>query len=313
MNKGLIIKSTGSNYIVRTSNNKLITCKIRGKFRTHGLRTTNPLAVGDYVEFKKDDKSKIGLITNRCERKNYLIRKSINLSKEAHVLAANVDQAMLIVTLACPKTYPEFIDRFLVSAEAYQIPAIIIFNKIDSYNDDEKKQLTELKQIYKKIGYCCIESSAKNKIGIDEINKILKNKITILAGHSGVGKSTIINTIEPKLNLKTNKISEYHETGMHTTTFPEMHSLSNGGYIIDTPGIKGFGIIDIENKELMHFFPEIFALLPQCKYNNCLHLQEPECAVKKAVEQQKISKSRYKSYINILNSKDDEKHRTLNY
>ncbi len=313
MNKGVVIKSTGSNYIVLDADHNKYTCKIRGKFRTKGLRTTNPLAVGDYVEFTPSTADELGIITKRLDRKNYLIRKSINLSKEAHVLAANIDQAILIVTLTQPKTYPEFIDRFLVSAEAYGIPAIIIFNKIDLLTNEDEEQLKEFILIYEKIGYKCIQTSAKQNIGVSDVKAILQNKMSVISGHSGVGKSTLVNAIEPSLNLKTNAISDYHETGKHTTTFPEMHLLADNTYIIDTPGIKGFGMIDIKKEELMHFFPEIFALLPKCKYNNCLHLQEPQCAVKEAVQNNEISQSRYKSYINILNSNDDEKHRTLNY
>lgn len=313
MNRGIVIKSTGSNYTVQTEDNRLVICKIRGKFRTKGLRTTNPLAVGDKVKYIKEKKSELGLITQRFERKNYLIRKSINLSKESHVLAANIDQAIIVATINQPKTYPEFIDRFLVSTEAYRIPAIIVFNKIDLHKEVEKKELEMLNQIYEKIGYPCINISAKEKTNILEIKELLNKKISVIAGHSGAGKSTLINTIAPHLKLKTNEISSFHEVGKHTTTFPEMHFLGNETYIIDTPGIKGFGIIDIENEELMHFFPEIFALLPECKYNNCLHLKEPDCAVKKALKEKKISNSRYKSYLSILSTNNDEKHRTVNY
>lgn len=313
LDKGIVIKSTGSSYTVQTEDNRLIMCKIRGKFRTEGLRTTNPLAVGDKVGFVKEKNTELGLIIERFERKNYLIRKSINLSKESHVLAANIDQAIIVVTIKNPKTYPEFIDRFLVSAEAYRIPAVILFNKIDLYKKKEKTELEALKQIYEQIGYRCIEISAKEKTNIFQIKELLDKKISVIAGHSGVGKSTLINTIAPHLNLKTCEISVSHQAGKHTTTFPEMHFLGNKTYIIDTPGIKGFGIIDIENEELMHFFPEIFALLPECKYNNCLHLKEPYCAVKKAIEEKKISNSRYKSYLSILNTNSDEKHRTINY
>lgn len=313
LNKGIVIKSTGSSYTVQTEDNRLVICKIRGKFRTKGLRTTNPLAVGDRVKYIKEENAALGLITERFERKNYLIRKSINLSKESHVLAANIDQAIIVVTINQPKTYPEFIDRFLVSAEAYRIPAVVVFNKIDLYEEKEKAELEELKRIYKQIGYHCIEISAKKKTNIFQIKELLDKKTSVIAGHSGVGKSTLINTIAPHLKLKTNEISTFHQVGKHTTTFPEMHFLGNKTYIIDTPGIKGFGIIDIENEELMHFFPEIFALLPACKYNNCLHLKEPDCAVKKALEEKKISPSRYKSYLSILSTNNDEKHRTVSY
>lgn len=313
MEKGIVIKSTGSWYTVRTLDKQIIDCKIRGKFRTKGIKTTNPLAVGDQVEFILDDKTNQGVISKRYDRKNYIIRKSINLSKQAHVLAANVDQALLMVTLAYPKTYPEFIDRFLVSAEAYHIPAIIVFNKIDLYNESQISELNTLKAVYEKIGYRCIEISAKQNKGINVIDEILSSKITVIAGHSGIGKSTLVNAIQPGLNLKTTEISEIHDQGKHTTTFPEMHYLNNGGYIIDTPGVKGFGVIDIDKEEITHFFPEMFALLPDCQYNNCVHMHEPKCAVKAAVENGEISETRYKSYLSILNSEEDEKHRTVDY
>lgn len=313
LNKGIVIKSTGSWYTVRTNNNKVVECKIRGKFRTKGIKTTNPLAVGDIVEFTIDERTNQGVIDKRADRRNYIIRKSINLSKQAHILAANVDQAIFMVTLAYPKTYPEFIDRLLVSAEAYNVPSILVFNKIDLYSDEQLQELVKLKNVYEKIGYRCIEISAKQKAGIGEITDILANKTTVIAGHSGIGKSTLINSIQPGLKLKTTEISEMHESGKHTTTFPEMHCLDNGGYLIDTPGVKGFGVIDVDKEEVMHFFPEMFELLPQCQYNNCTHTHEPKCAVKLAVENGEVSVSRYKSYLSILNSDEDEKHRTVDY
>lgn len=313
LNKAIVIKSTGSWYTVRTPENDIYECKIRGKFRTKGIKTTSPLAVGDQVEFILDEKTNQGVINKRHERKNYIIRKSINLSKQAHVLAANVDQAILLVTLAYPKTYPEFIDRFLVSAEAYHIPTIIVFNKIDLYSEEQLRELERLTVLYEKIGYQCLKISAKKNIGVNQIKDLLANRISVIAGHSGIGKSTLANIIEPGLKLKTTEISEYHESGKHTTTFPEMHVLSNGGYLIDTPGVKGFGIIDIENAELMHYFPEMFILSSQCQYNNCIHTHEPKCAVKEAVENGEISESRYRSYLSILRSEEDEKHRPLGY
>ncbi len=313
LERGIVIKSTGSWYHVRTQENELIECKIRGKFRTKGIKTTSPLAVGDIVDFDLDEKTNQGVVVKRHDRKNYIIRKSINLSKQAHVLAANVDQAILMVTLAYPKTYPEFIDRFLVSAEAYHIPAIIVFNKIDLYTPEILNELAEQKLMYEQIGYQCVEISAKDNIGISAVNEILSNKVSVIAGHSGIGKSTLVNAIQPGLNLKTTEISEYHESGKHTTTFAEMHCLDNGGYIIDTPGVKGFGIIDIDQNEIAHFFPEMFALLPECQYNNCTHNHEPKCAVKAAVEEGEIGKSRYKSYLSILNNQEDEKFRTVDY
>lgn len=278
-----------------------------------GIKTTNPVAVGDYVDIKTDEKTGDGVIVNIAPRNNYIIRKSINLSKQAHILAANIDQAILMVTLKQPKTYPEFIDRFLVSAEAYEIPAKIIFNKTDIYNNKDVEFLNDLINTYTNIGYDCFQASAKNKTGLPEIIHLLKNKTTVIAGHSGVGKSTLINVIDPELELKTRELSEYHESGQHTTTYPEMHELQIGGYIIDTPGIKGFGVIDIEKEEMSHFFPEMFGILENCQYYNCTHSHEPNCAVKTAVEQGKIKESRYKSYLKLLFGDDDEKYRTVLY
>ncbi len=313
MNKGLVIKSTGSWYRVKTGDGLVIECKIRGKFRSKEIKTTNPLAVGDIVAFESDPKTNVGIITAIEPRKNYIIRKSINLSKQAHILAANVDQALLMVTLVKPKTFPEFINRFLVSAEAYSIPSKLIFNKTDLYNNANQGEMIRLMDIYRNIGYECFAVSAKTKEGIDVICKLLENKISLIAGHSGVGKSTLINEIEPGLDLKTKEISDYHESGQHTTTYPEMHALHNGGYIVDTPGIKGFGVIDMDKDEISHYFPEIFAASDQCQYYNCTHSHEPGCAVKKAVETGKISLMRYRSYLNLLQGDDDEKYRTNPY
>lgn len=312
MGKGLVIKSTGSWYHVKTES-EITECKIRGKFRMKGIKTTNPIAVGDIVDFKIDKKTGYGVITKIYPRKNYIIRKSINLSKRTHILAANIDQAILMVTLINPKTYPEFIDRFLVSAQAYNIPAKIIFNKIDIYDKETLDNMNKLINTYESIGYKCFAISVKDKIGIDDISKLLLNKISVIAGHSGIGKSTLINTIDPTLHLKTSEISEMHKSGIHTTTYPEMHPINNSGYIIDTPGIKGLGIVDIDKKEIYHYFPEIFKISKECLYNNCTHSHEPSCAVKQAVEKGEISKTRYKSYINLLNDDDDVKFRTNNY
>jgi ribosome biogenesis GTPase len=307
--KGTVIKSTGSWYLVKDEKGIIVECRIRGKFRNKEIRTTNPLAVGDKVEFQVDEKTQYGIINFIEERKNYIIRKSINLSKQAHILAANVDQAVILVTLVKPRTYPEFIDRFLVSAEAYSIPAKIIFNKTDLYSAIENVEMEQLLKVYRSIGYECYTISALLNQGVEEINQLLSNKISVIAGHSGVGKSTLINTIDPLLNLKTSEISESNESGKHTTTFPEMHALSNHGYIIDTPGIKGFGIIDMDKDEIAHYFPEIFAVIDGCQYYNCTHSHEPGCEVKKAVELGKIAESRYKSYLNLLLNDEDEKYR----
>lgn len=313
MNTGIVIKSTGSWYWVKPETASAIACKIRGKFRTKGIKTTNPVAVGDRVDYHLDENTGKGVITKIHERKNYIIRKSINLSRQAHILAANIDQAIIMVTLAKPKTYPEFIDRFLVSAEAYRIPAKIVFNKIDLYNKQLQGELEQLVKLYESIGYPCYIISANKGQGIQRIKELLKDKITVIAGHSGVGKSTLINTIQPGLNLKTTKISDYHESGKHTTTFPEMHTLDIKGYIIDTPGIKGFGMVDMNKEELAHYFPEMFQVLENCQYYNCTHSHEPNCAVKKAVEAGQIYKSRYKSYLNLLHGDDEEKYRSVGY
>ena len=309
MNKGLVIKSTGSWYtVINTETKEATQCNIRGKLRIEGIKSTNPVAVGDVVEYFIPDNSKTGIIKNVLDRKNYIIRRSTNLSKQTHILAANIDQAILMVTIAYPETYPIFIDRFLVSAEAYRIPAKIIFNKIDLYNEDQNLMLDYLFLVYQNAGYECFKISVKDQINMESVKDLLKDKISVIAGNSGVGKSSLINTIDPSLDLKTTKISDYHKSGKHTTTFAEMFELSLGGYIIDTPGIRGFGLHDIQKEELFHYFPEIFKVSDQCKYYNCTHLHEPGCAVKEAVEQGKISEIRYNNYLSIL-SGDDSKHR----
>ncbi len=309
MESGIVIKSTGSWYKVKPDNGQSIDCKIRGKFRLKGIKTTNPVAVGDIVDYTIDNKTGQGIITNIHQRRNYIIRKSINLSKQAHIIAANIDKAILVVTLANPKTYTIFIDRFLMSAEAYRINSVIVFNKTDLYNNELIDEMDALINLYQNIGYQCLSVSAKTGLGINQLKDILKDKTCVISGHSGVGKSTLVNTIEPGLNLKTLEISTYHEAGKHTTTFPEMHELTFGGYIIDTPGIKGFGVIDMKKNEISYFFPEMFNVLKNCRFYNCTHNHEPDCAVKKAVELGQISQSRYTSYLNILNNDDDDKYR----
>ncbi len=291
----------------------MIESRIKGNIRLKGIRSTNPIAVGDIVELieLKEDNSKnsetVGFITKIQPRKNYIIRKSPNLSKESHIIAANIDQAFLIVTINYPETTTTFIDRFLVSAEAYRIPCHLIFNKIDLYNQEELKLMTSLIEVYNNAGYTCLQLSVKENLGFTELESMIKNKTNVFSGHSGVGKSSIINVLHPKGNLKTGNISEAHFSGKHTTTFSEMIELEIGGYIIDTPGIKGFGVLDMKKEEISHYFPEIFKNLERCQYYNCSHTHEPNCAVKKSVEEGKIAQSRYFSYIGLL--EDEEKYR----
>ena len=307
MKKGLVIKSTGSWFTVETENGDLFECKIKGKFRIKGIKSTNPVAVGDHVEISIQStagEKNIGLITSISERKNYIIRRSQNLSKQSHIIAANIDQAVLVVTLAYPVTTTTFIDRYLASAEAYRIPVLIVFNKTDRIKDEERNLLRSLIDTYTKIGYSCISTSATTLFGIDELKEALKNKINVFNGHSGVGKSTLINILEPGLQLKTSDISDIHNTGKHTTTFSSLYKLNFGGYIIDTPGIKAFGMLEMEAWEISHYFPEIFKISAKCQYNNCSHTHEPECAVKTAVENNEIAQFRYISYLGLLESDD---------
>ena len=310
MEKGIVVKSTGSWYTVKTSDGNLIECRIKGNFRIKGIRSTNPIAVGDQVELteqREDNNSEgavTGLITNIIERKNYIIRKAPNLSKESHIIAANIDQAFLIVTIKHPVTTTTFIDRFLVSAEAYRIPCRIIFNKIDLYNEDQTAQMNLLVNIYEAIGYQCLKISATENIGLEELKEMMKGRTNVFSGHSGVGKSTIINCIQPGILLKTGIISDSHHSGKHTTTYSEMIDLDFGGFIIDTPGIKGFGLLEMAKEEISHYFPEMFQLLNNCQYYNCTHTHEPGCAVKKAVEEGLIAESRYDTYVGLLNNED---------
>lgn len=307
LEKGLVIKSTGSWYTVK-SGSDIIKCKIKGRFRMKDITTTNPVTVGDIVSYEKSGNN-IGLITDIRERKNYIIRKASNLSKEAQLIAANVDQAFLMFTLNFPQTLLEFVDRFLVTAEAYHIPTILIINKVDLYDDTTLERMHSVRSVYENAGYRCYETSVTKNINIDTIKSLMKDKISVISGNSGVGKSALINAIDKNLNLKVEEISSYHKKGKHTTTFSEMFELESGGYIIDTPGIKGFGLIDFKENEISLFFPEIFKLSKDCQYYNCSHVHEPGCAVKKALEDGLLSPSRYKSYVNILNI-DTGKYRT---
>ena len=309
---GVVIKSTGSWYIVRTDQGEIVECRIRGKFRMSGIKSTNPVTVGDIVEFELERKSENGIITHIHDRKNYIIRKSVKLSKQTHIIAANIDQVFLLVTFKDPPTFTSFIDRFLATAEAYSIPAILIFNKIDLYTKELLEQKQKLENIYRDIGYECIDISATKNINIDKLKIMMKDKVSMFSGHSGVGKSTLINTIHPELDLKIAETSIQHKQGQHTTTFAEMFSLPFGGYIIDTPGIKGFGVVDFSKEEIGDFFPEIFALKQNCKFNNCLHVNEPNCGVKMAVEKGKIAESRYRSYLQLLED-EQENYRTDDY
>ncbi len=302
--KGLVVKSTGSWYSVKYEN-EIVKCKIRGKLKLRGERSTNPIAVGDIVEFETK-KGETAVIKKIMPRKNYIIRKSTNLSRKKHIIAANIDQVILLVTLSMPETTLQFIDRFLVTAEIYKIPAKLVFNKIDIYNEDTKLYMNALIKEYEKIGYNCFKISATENINLDEIKNLLNNKISVLSGNSGVGKSTLINKLDSNLQLQTDEISEYHQSGKHTTTFAEMFDLQSGGSIIDTPGIKGFGTVDMTKEDISHNFPEIFALLPNCKFHNCTHTHEPECAVKQAAENNEIVWWRYKNYLSMLEGEDDK-------
>lgn len=305
---GLIIKNTGSWYTVKTDDGRIVECKVKGNFRLKGIRSTSPVAVGDYVDIIMNPEG-TALISAIDDRKNYIIRKASNLSKQSQIIAANLDQALLIITIKQPETSTTFIDRFLAGAEAYRVPVVLVFNKTDLLNDDERRYQQQMVELYETIGYPCIEISAETGMGIDQLQTLLKQKVTLVSGNSGVGKSTLINAIIPHADQRTAEISNAHGTGMHTTTFSEMIELAEGGYLIDTPGIKGFGTFDIEREELTSYFKEIFEFSKDCKFNNCTHTHEPGCAVLQAVENHYISVSRYQSYLNMLEDKDDSKYR----
>lgn len=308
MEKGVILKSTGSRYRVLNEKGTIIDCSIKGKLRIKEFRTTNPVAVGDNVLFETEKKSDSGIITEVLDRRNYILRKASNLSKHSQIIAANIDQAYLMITVVFPETPIEFIDRFLITAEAYRVPAKIIINKTDLYSEDESAKMEYTEALYKKIDYECIRLSLKEDTDLEELKREMRGKTTLISGYSGVGKTTLLNTLNPDLNLKTAEISDYHKQGKHITTFPEMHQMPFGGFVIDTPGIRGFGVVDMDRNEIYHFFREIFKKSKECRFNNCLHLDEPGCAVRDAVEKGEIAFLRYKSYLNIMDG-DDGKYR----
>ncbi len=301
--RGLVVKNTGSWYTVRTDDGQLLDCKIKGNFRLKGIRATNPVAVGDRVVVDG------GFICEIEDRRNYIIRKSINLSKQSHILAANVDQALLIVTVSHPQTSTTFIDRFLASAEAYRVPVVIVFNKTDILHDDERHYQQLMVRLYETVGYHCLQVSAQTGEGLDELRPLLEGNITLLSGNSGVGKSTLINSLVPNVNLRTAEISDVHNLGMHTTTFSEMIPIGHDGYLIDTPGIKGFGTFDMEPEELTGYFKEIFRFSKDCHFSNCTHTHEPGCAVLKALDDHLIAPSRYQSYLSMLGDKEEGRYR----
>lgn len=311
---GLVYKSTGSWYTVKTNDNSFLDCRIKGKFRIKGIKSTNPIAVGDIVDYDIENTTDetTGVITAIHDRKNYIVRKSVNLSKQTHIIASNIDVVFLLVTINNPPTTTSFIDRFLVTAEAYGIEAVLVFNKIDTFDEITFDEQLFLQYTYESIGYKTVRVSAKENKGLEELKELMEGRVSMFSGHSGVGKSTLVNALEPTLNLKTKQISDSHSQGQHTTTFAEMYDLTFDAKIIDTPGIRGFGVVDMEKQEVGDYFPELFALKGDCKFNNCLHKEEPHCAVKKALEKDQISWTRYKSYLQILEG-DDEHYRSDDY
>ena len=308
---GIVYKSTGSWYTVKSEKGDFIECRMKGKFRMKGIKSTNPIAVGDVVDFELDENSDAvtGTIHNIHDRKNYIVRKSVNLSKQIHIIASNIDQVFLLITIDNPPTTTSFIDRFLVTAEAYGIETVLVFNKIDTLNEATLDEQLYMQHVYQEIGYRCLRVSSTEGKGVEELKQLMLGKVSMFSGHSGVGKSTLVNALEPALHLKTKNISEQSKQGQHTTTFAEMYDLSFGAKIIDTPGIKGFGIVDMEKEEIGGYFPEFFKLKDQCKFNNCLHKEEPHCAIKAALENDEIAWSRYNSYLKILEG-DEEHYRT---
>ena len=306
LEKGVILKSTGSSYKVLLDGGNVIDCSVKGKLRIKELRITNPIAVGDNVLLEVDMNNNSGIITAVLDRRNYILRKATNLSKHPQIIAANIDQVFLMITIILPETPVEFIDRFLITAEAYRVPAKIIINKTDLYGENELAKMEYLEALYSKIGYECIRLSLKEKTNLDRLRQLMKDKTSLISGNSGVGKTTLLNLFNPDLNLKTAEISDYHKQGKHITTFQEMHKMPFGGFVIDTPGIRGFGVVDMERNEIYHFFREIFNVSRECRFNNCLHLDEPGCAVRAAVKTGVIDFLRYKSYLNIMDGDHDK-------
>jgi ribosome biogenesis GTPase len=308
LKQGVVLKSTGSHYKVLGKDGKIADCSVKGRLRIKELRNTNPIAVGDYVIFEIDAKTGSSVISEVLDRKNYILRKASNLSKHSQIIAANIDQVFLMITIVFPETPVEFIDRFLITAEAYRVPASIIINKTDLYTTEDIEKMEYLEEMYGRIGYDCIELSLYKGTGLERLRNLMKDKISLISGYSGVGKTTLLNCLNPSLNLKTEAISDYHRQGKHITTFPEMHEMPFGGFVIDTPGIRGFGVVDMQRNEIYHFFREIFTASKACRFNNCLHLDEPGCAVREAVEKGEIDFLRYRSYLNIIDG-DNRKYR----
>jgi ribosome biogenesis GTPase / thiamine phosphate phosphatase len=308
LKQGVVLKSTGSHYKVLSEDGEISDCSVRGRLRIKELRNTNPIAVGDKVVFEIDGKTGSTVISEVLDRRNYILRKSSNLSRHSQIIAANIDQVFLMITIVLPETPVEFIDRYLISAEAYRVPASIIINKTDLYKHDDVEKMEYLEEMYGRIGYDCIQLSLFKESGLERIRFLMKNKISLISGNSGVGKTTLLNSLNPALNLKTESISDYHKQGKHITTFPEMHEMPFGGFVIDTPGIRGFGVVDMERNEIYHFFREIFTASKGCRFYNCLHLDEPGCAVREAVEKGEIDFLRYRSYLNIMDG-DNRKYR----
>lgn len=311
---GLVVQNTGSFYRVKVEDGRLYNCKLKGSFKLSGIRTTNPVAVGDIVDFEKpeaEEGEQVSWITNIHPRRNYIIRRSSNLSKQSHIIGANLDRTLLLVTINFPVTSTTFIDRYLATAEAYRVETALVFNKVDRYGYREEQKLNELTQTYEQIGYRCFVISAKKGSGLDELKEYIAEGVTLISGHSGVGKSTFINTLVPDAHLRTQAISELHNTGVHTTTFSEMipYGGKKGTYLIDTPGIKGFGTIEFEREEVCHYFREIFEVGKKCFYGDCTHTHEPDCAVRKALDTGEIAATRYKSYLSILNEEEEGKYR----